>query len=71
MQLRISGLNPRYVHTFADEDYMSVLKHWSKRKGRQRKRGGRPVSVLKLARMRLLSMRWRIPELNRCRLFKR
>ena len=25
------GQNPRFVHTFCDEDYMSVLKRWRKR----------------------------------------
>lgn len=54
----MSGENPRFHHTFADEDQMRVLKGWAKRShGKNRQRG-----VMQLARARYKTLRWRIKD---------
>ena len=57
-------LNPRFTHTFADEDLMSQLKKWARRSnGKKRER-----VVSRLSRMRLRTLFWKLPELaNRAR----
>ena len=61
-------LNPRFTHTFADEDTMSQLKKWARRSnGKKRER-----VVSRLSRMRLRTLVWKLPELaNRARWTKR
>lgn len=52
-------LNPRFTHTFADEDQMSQLKKWARRSiGKKRE-----MVVSRLSRMRLRTLLWKLPEL--------
>lgn len=88
------GSNPRFEHTFLDEDLMGQLKGqtywhsastsswlcgrepesgtylsscagWAKRSGLKRHYSvrGREYGILRIARMRYRSLRWRMPEL--------
>jgi len=53
-------LNPRFVHTFADEDSMMQLKKWSKKSdGRHRE-----DVISRLFRMRLKTLKWKLPNLK-------
>ena len=57
----LSGLNPRYEHTFVDEDAMG----WAKKlaiKFTRRKIIER--SLIRSTRVRLLSLKWRAKKLN-------
>ena len=52
-------MNPRFQHTFCDEDQMRVLKLWSKKTyGKTREKG-----IMRLARARFKTLAWRIPDL--------
>lgn len=57
-------LNPRFTHTFGDEDFMSQLKKWARRgHGRRREQ-----VISRLSRMRFKTLRWKLGELkNRVR----
>ena len=55
-------LNPRFNHTFCDEDMMSQLKKWARQSNGRRRR--REMVVSRLSRMRLKTLRWKLPELS-------
>lgn len=57
-------INPRFTHTFGDEDFMSQLKKWARRgHGRRREQ-----VISRLSRMRFKTLRWKLGELkNRVR----
>lgn len=59
--VKTARLNPRYFHTFTDEDSMSNLKKWSRKSdGRLRE-----FDVSRLFRMRLKTLKWRLADINR------
>lgn len=51
----LQGQNPRFIHTFCDEDWMSLLKKW-------RRRSSYPHQVLRLSRFHLKTLKWRFKE---------
>lgn len=50
--------NPRFHHTFNDEDAMRVLKTWTKGANARRRESG----ISRLYRLRMKSLEWRLPE---------
>ncbi len=58
--VKTARLNPRFFHTFTDEDPMSNLKKWSRKSdGRLRE-----FDVSRLFRMRLKTLKWRLAHIN-------
>lgn len=60
LHLAISGMNPRFFHTFHDEDSMG----WAKCVAKKVSRRTLESAILKCANLRLALLRWRTSQLN-------
>jgi hypothetical protein len=56
-------LNPRFYHTFCDDDFMSVLKSWAKR-ATTKKRMGRASGIMRFSRIRMKTLKWRVRDIK-------
>lgn len=56
--------NPRFLHTFCDESFMSVLKGWAKKAPLMRKGRGRESGIMRLSRVRMKTLRWLLPQMK-------
>lgn len=57
-EVRNRRLNPRYKHTFSDEDAMKVLKHWC----RQAPAAFRSVGISRFSRLRMKTLEWKLDQ---------
>ncbi|CAL1172308.1 unnamed protein product [Cladocopium goreaui] len=55
--------NPRFYHTFCDEDGMMVLKKWARRADPKHRENG----IMRIARLRMKTLSWRLRHVNQKR----
>ena len=60
-EVRNKHLNPRYKHTFGDEDAMKVLKNWT----RAAPATSRSDGVSRFYRLRMKTLQWRLKPQSR------